>query len=122
MKFHSLLFVGLLLSTPVLAQQENGYQLPPKVLQDIAMAPLTPQVVFNEACNYMVSYPLEGKEGSSPPHRHHLQQLPRVQHPQQSCRCVVTANQEPGGTPEDLYGCPASFPHHDSGEMKTPSC
>ena len=54
MKFHSLLFVGLLLSTPVLAQQENGYQLPPKVLQDIAMAPLTPQVVFNEACTYMV--------------------------------------------------------------------
>jgi dipeptidyl aminopeptidase/acylaminoacyl peptidase len=36
------------------AQEESGYRLPPKVLQDIAMAPLAPQVVFNDACTYMV--------------------------------------------------------------------
>lgn len=42
------------LTTPVMAQEEAGYQLPPKVLQDIAMAPLTPQVVFNDPCTYMV--------------------------------------------------------------------
>ncbi|MCF0159269.1 MAG: hypothetical protein HUJ99_00625, partial [Bacteroidaceae bacterium] len=41
------------LATPAVAQ-EAGYQLPPKVLQDIAMAPLTPQVVFNDPCTFMV--------------------------------------------------------------------
>lgn len=54
MKFSGLFLVGILTAAPVLAQEEAGYQLPPKVLQDIAMAPLTPDVEFNDACTYMV--------------------------------------------------------------------
>jgi len=41
-------------ASSALAQEESGYRLPPKVLQDIALAPLTPQVEFNDACTYMV--------------------------------------------------------------------
>ncbi len=41
-------------ASSALAQEESGYRLPPQVLQDIAMAPLTPAVEFNDACTYMV--------------------------------------------------------------------
>lgn len=41
-------------ASSALAQDESGYRLPPKVLQDIVMAPLTPAVEFNDACTYMV--------------------------------------------------------------------
>ena len=54
MKTKILFLAGLMLASAAQAQEESGYKLPPKVLQDIAMAPLTPQVVFNDACTYMV--------------------------------------------------------------------
>ncbi len=55
MKKTTLILLAAAFSTSsALAQEESGYRLPPKVLQDIAMAPLTPAVEFNDACTYMV--------------------------------------------------------------------
>lgn len=53
--FNYLLLAAALAATaPAAAQEEEGYKLPPKVLQDIVSAPLSPQVIFNDPCTYFV--------------------------------------------------------------------
>ena len=56
MKVLNCLFLtaALTVTASAAAQEDEGYKLPPKVLQDIVAAPLTPQVVFNDPCTYMV--------------------------------------------------------------------
>lgn len=46
--------LALLAFVSPMKAQDEGYKLPPQVLQDIAMAPLVPDVVFNDPCTYMV--------------------------------------------------------------------
>lgn len=45
---------ALLLSVMTLMAQENSYQRPPKVIEDMALAPLTPRVVFNDGYTQMM--------------------------------------------------------------------
>ena len=56
MKVLNCLFLtaALTMTASAAAQEDEGYKLPPKVLQDIVAAPLTPQVIFNDPCTYMV--------------------------------------------------------------------
>ena len=56
MKVLNCLFLtaALTVTASAAAQEDEGYKLPPKVLQDIVAAPLTPQVIFNDPCTYMV--------------------------------------------------------------------
>ncbi len=64
-KIFKLLFVAILIAsafTNLIAQDNTGYQVPPKVIADLLLAPPTPSISVNASAKYMLqmernSYP-----------------------------------------------------------------